>query len=231
MDDGVVRPTPAVKRALLETKAALEAAGHKVIEWAPYGHPEGQMLRIRLLLGDGGAKMHQHVRGGPIPEPYPKDLQIFRDHYEKNKDKPPTVGELWDLQVERNAYLRKLLDSWAATRELTGTGRPIDGLISPCIAFPAVPRYKFRHHGYTALWNLADHCGVMFPVTHASKKDVVTEKIEPRNADEAEIYKNYNPEELDGMPVGLQIVVPRHQEERALKLAGVAESALKKARK
>lgn len=35
MDNGIVKPTPPVIRALLETKAALEKAGHKVIEWSP----------------------------------------------------------------------------------------------------------------------------------------------------------------------------------------------------
>lgn len=35
MDNGIVKPTPPVTRALLETKAALEKAGHKVIEWSP----------------------------------------------------------------------------------------------------------------------------------------------------------------------------------------------------
>jgi amidase len=33
MDDGIIKPTPPVIRALLEVKTALEAAGHKVIEW------------------------------------------------------------------------------------------------------------------------------------------------------------------------------------------------------
>lgn len=33
LDDGIVEPLPPVTRALLETKAALEAEGHKVIEF------------------------------------------------------------------------------------------------------------------------------------------------------------------------------------------------------
>lgn len=36
MDDGIVAPTPPVLRALRETKAALEKAGHEVIEWKAY---------------------------------------------------------------------------------------------------------------------------------------------------------------------------------------------------
>ncbi|CAK9782645.1 putative Acetamidase [Cutaneotrichosporon oleaginosum] len=228
MDDGVVRPTPPVKRAMLELKAALEAAGHSVVEWTPYNPAEGQQLLLRCLTGDGGAKMYEQVRGGVAPEPWGKDLAMFEQRYEAAKNAPPTVGQLWEIQVARNAYLRKLLESWAATKEITGTGRPIDGLISPNIAFPAAPKFRFRHFGYTGLWNLADHVGVTIPVTYATKNDVVTEEIEPRCEDEKAVYRTYNAEELDGMPVGLQIITPRHTEERALALAAVADAALKK---
>ncbi|BEI86477.1 hypothetical protein CcaverHIS002_0607640 [Cutaneotrichosporon cavernicola] len=227
MDDGAVRPTPPVKRALLELKAALEAAGHKVVEWTPYNPVEGQQTLLRCLTGDGGGKMYEQVRGGPFPEPWGKDLAMFEERYNSSKTAPPTVGQLWQIQVDRNAYLRKLLESWAATKEISGTGRPIDGLISPCIAFPAAPKNRFRHFGYTGLWNLADFVGVTVPVTFATKDDVVTETIEPRCDDEGAVYKNYNADQLDGMPVGLQILTPRHTEERALALARVAEAALK----
>lgn len=231
MDDGAVRPTPPVKRALLEIKAALEAAGHKVVEWTPYNPVEGQQLLLRCLTGDGGAKMYAQVRGGEFPEPWGKDLAMFEDRYAATKENPPTVGQLWDTQVARSAYLRKLLESWAATKEITGTGRPIDGLISPNIAFPAAPKFRFRHFGYTGLWNLADHVGVTIPVTYARKDDLVTEQIVPRCDDEKAVYRTYNADELDGMPVGLQIITPRHTEERALALAAVADAALKKTRK
>lgn len=231
MDDGAVRPTPSVKRALLQLKAALEAAGHTVVDWTPYNPVEGQQMLLRCLTGDGGGKMYDQVRGGAHPEPWGKDLAMFEDRYAATKDKPPTVGQLWEIHTARNAYLRKLLESWAATKNITGTGRPIDGLISPCIAFPAAPKYRFRHFGYTGLWNLADFVGVTLPVTFATKDDKVTEQFEPRCDDEKAVYRNYNAEELDGMPVGLQIVTPRHTEERALALAVVADAALKKTRK
>ncbi|GMK57934.1 hypothetical protein CspeluHIS016_0407680 [Cutaneotrichosporon spelunceum] len=227
MDDGHVRPTPPVKRALLEIKAALEAAGHKVVEWTPYEPSKGYEILLRCLAGDGGKKMYDQIRGGEFPEPWGKDLAMFEDRYNASKEAPPTVSQLWEIQIERNAYLRKLLESWAATKEITGTGRPIDGLISPCIAFPAAPKYRFRHFGYTGLWNLADHVGVTIPVTYANKNDVVTEKIEPRSDDEKAVFRTYNENELDGMPVGVQIITPRHTEERALALAKVADEALK----
>jgi amidase len=231
MDDGVVRPTPAVKRALLETKAALEAAGHTVIEWTPYKPEVGGALLMRFLMGDGGFKLASQVVGGEIPEPWPEALQAFDQLTAMYKDKPPTVGGLWDLQTERHAYLRKLLASWYDTKEVTGTGRPVDGVISAVTPFPSPPRYSFKHVGYTALWNLADQTSCAFPAGFATKNDVKEGEITYRNDDEKDIWEKYDADRVDGMPVGLQVIVPRHEEERALKLAGIAYDALKAYRK
>lgn len=231
MDDGIVKPTPAVTRVLLETKAALEAQGHTVIEWTPYNAPAGNQLLMRFLMGDGGFKMRAQVREGDIPEPWPQALEPFEQLYAMFKDKPPTVGGLWDLQIQRVTYLRKLLEGWYATKDLSGTGRPMDGVISPVTAFPSCPRHTFKHAGYTALWNLADQTACTFPAGFANKNDVKPDEQEFRNAEEKDIWEQYDADRVDGMPVGLQVIVTRHQEELSLKLAGVAFEALKEYRK
>lgn len=43
-DDGIVRPTPPVRRALKETVQKLKQAGHEIIDWEPLAHNE--MLAI-----------------------------------------------------------------------------------------------------------------------------------------------------------------------------------------
>jgi amidase len=45
-NDGSVLPTPPVTRALKETVAKLEAAGHEIVEWKPEGHKSA----INLLV-------------------------------------------------------------------------------------------------------------------------------------------------------------------------------------
>lgn len=188
VDDGMVKPTPAVTRVLLETKVALEAAGHTVIEWTPYDSPGGIQLLTRFLMGDGGVKLRAKVREGEIPEPWPLQLAPFEHLYEMFKDKPPTVGGLWDLQVERQIYLRKLLASWMESRSHSGTGRPFDGVIAPVTPFPAAPRYTFKHAGYTALWNLADQTAVAIPAGWAKKEDTKKGDETFRSADEKEVW-------------------------------------------
>ncbi|BEJ12517.1 hypothetical protein CspHIS471_0209770 [Cutaneotrichosporon sp. HIS471] len=227
MDNGIVRPTPPVTRALLETKKALEAAGHKVIEWTPFDLAESQSLIERFFVGDGGVKISSTIAAGS--EPWPKGLTTYQAAAEKSKSSPPLVGDLWTLQAERNAYNKGMLDAWNATAEITGTGRPIDGLISPVTAYASCPRYTFAHVTYTSVWNITDQSSAVFPVTRVTEADVRSNDLgEFRNEEEKNVWESYDPKVVIGAPVGLQIVTRRLEEEKALALAGVAAKALGK---
>ena len=77
--------------------------------------------------------------------------------------------QLAALNVEKREYQKLYMDYWNSTAELTGTGRPVDGVISPCAPHAAVLPLKYRHVGYTSLFNLLDYTSVVFPVTHADQ--------------------------------------------------------------
>lgn len=190
MDDGIVKPTPAVTRALLESKAALEAAGHKVIEYTPYNTEEAGQLMLRLLAGDGGYKLDEQlcVPTPEMTEPWPVGLKPFEQLFNANKGKTPSVGSLWDAQAARSAYLIKLLDHWYASRDSTGTGRAFDGVISPVMAFPTAPRYKAEHFLYTGIWNMADFTSMAYPAGFTKATDVKTGKETLRNDMEKRIW-------------------------------------------
>lgn len=236
-DDGMVKPTPPILRALHETKAALEAAGHTVIPFTPYDVPAGQKIQWRLILADGGAGMRANVKNGPNPEPWPQQLDYYERYYNKNAADPPKVSRLWELTAQRTAYLHAFLQHITASREVTGTGRPFDGIISPVTAMPAAERYQFRHVMYCGIWNLVDMTSVSFPCGTARRSDVVTQMPKARNDDEKEIWARceWTPQEMaltiddpavmDGMPMGLQIITSRHTEEKGLKLARIIVDA------
>lgn len=61
--------------------------------------------------------------------------------------------KLWQLQKEKRILRKSYLDHWEATVAETGTGRPVDAIISPATAYPAPPHglntYEFL--GFTAL--------------------------------------------------------------------------------
>ena len=47
--------------------------------------------------------------------------------------------DLWQTQKQRSEMRKEHLDLWESTVSLTGTGRPVDGIISPVAPYPAVP--------------------------------------------------------------------------------------------
>lgn len=47
--------------------------------------------------------------------------------------------QLWQLQKKRIELRKKHLDFWEATKALTGTGRPVDAIISPVAPYTAPP--------------------------------------------------------------------------------------------
>jgi amidase len=48
-DDGMVQPTPPVRRALRETVEKLRKAGHEVVDWESKGHKQAVEILARAL--------------------------------------------------------------------------------------------------------------------------------------------------------------------------------------
>ncbi|OCF37149.1 amidase [Kwoniella heveanensis BCC8398] len=228
LDNGIVKPTPPVTRALLETKKALEAAGHTVIEWCPYNPAEAGELMMNFFLGDGGVKIAQYL--ALSGEPYPAGMGSYKERFETHKANPPMVGSLWDTQSARTSYCKKVLDDWLSTKEITGTGRPFDALLSPVTAYSACPKYAFDFHvTYTSMWNITDYSCTTLPVTYVDPAKDVKGPFEGRSELEQRIWDRYDPKEVEGAPVSIQVVCGRLEEEKVLKITGVVDAALKSA--
>jgi amidase len=48
-NDGIVIPTPPVRRALKETVMKLQDAGHELVDWSPEGHMECLKLMVSIF--------------------------------------------------------------------------------------------------------------------------------------------------------------------------------------
>ena len=183
MDNGLVRPTPPVTRALRQTQSALEAAGHRVVEWKPYAAAQAMGILGAFFSGDGGQTLASVINESG--EDWPRGLQFIKAMYEKSRDSPRSVGETWLTQQKRNDYVKKALDHWEASVEMSDTGRPFDGVISPTSPFSApqkwVKRFIFEkgigftqirygtfQPSYTSIWSITDQPTCVFPVTTVS---------------------------------------------------------------
>jgi amidase len=64
------------------------------------------------------------------------------------------------------------LEAWEGTLDQTGTGRPIDALISPLAPYTSFTHDSEQYIGYSGRFNLTDQAVGIVPVTKVTKEDV-----------------------------------------------------------
>ncbi|KAF9261689.1 general amidase [Marasmius fiardii PR-910] len=236
-DNGVVKPHPPLRRAMMMTKEALEAAGHKVIDWVPHRHLEIYKNSETIFVADGGEDYRTECdRSG---EPLIKSMAPENDGHVPVVEKPYVnhlVGEsyhrstyeLWQLHKEKRELRKSHLDYWEATIRRTGTGRPVDGIISPAVAYPAVPHGLNTDSFYTTLCNAMDYTTSVFPVTFVNTElDHPHDPHEFYNYEDEAVYKLYDSGLFRGCPVGLQLIGRTQEEEAVIRMTEIIDSALK----
>ncbi|TFY53149.1 hypothetical protein EVJ58_g9615 [Rhodofomes roseus] len=246
----VGRPHPPVRRAMEIVKAALEKAGHTVIDWENHRHLELYEVAERVFAADDAHDfLTECARSG---EPLIQTMSPETDAHEYALDEPfartivgerrhLSVYELWQLHKQKRDLRKSHLDHWEATVARTRTGRPVDAIISPVAPYTACPhgcnsyvvpfgaaRFAFTDAFYTTMTNTLDYTTSVFPVTCA---DAELDKAEPPHAfynheDEA-VYKLYDPQLFHGLPVGLQLIGRTLEEEGVIAMTEVVDKALK----
>ncbi|KAF1952794.1 amidase [Byssothecium circinans] len=225
-DDGVVRLHPPVARVLEEVASKLEAAGHELVPWKP-GTLHQELIDVfdQYYTADGGEDIRREVQAGG--EPYIPHVEALI-----NRGQPISVYSYWQLNKRRLALQKKFLDLWNATASPT-SGEPIDILLAPVMPHSAVPHRKCRWVGYTKVFNVVDYPSVVLPAGEVSREldaEAVARMGEytPRNALDEWNWKNFDMEGMHGMPVGVQVIAGRLEEEKALGAAKVVDGVLKK---
>lgn len=102
---------------------------------------------------------------------------------------------------------------------------------------PVMPHAAVKHRtckwvGYTKVWNLLDFTALVLPGGKVVKSvdpsidDPAVVSYEPRNELDKWNWSLYDPDLQDGMPVGLQVVGRRLEEEKVLGAGRVIEQVL-----
>ncbi|CAF1159749.1 unnamed protein product [Rotaria sordida] len=221
--DQKVHLSPPVQRAINMSINALEKVGHQVIQWDTIDHPEGIDILVKMYQADGGKDVQKAL-----------DLSgesIVPGAFVGKPETEISIYEYWQLNVARRDYAMKYLEKWNKTKEITSTGRPIDGIISPICGLPAYPHEYQISIEYTGIVNLLQLTSIILPITRVdSQLDQITDEY--RNMKIAsdldkmakETYKG--PEVFENCIVGLQIICRRLEEEKAIGMAMVLEKAL-----
>lgn len=103
--------------------------------------------------------------------------------------------------------------------------------VQPWVGFP--PKTWVQSHqnvSYTSHWNFVDFAALAIPVTAArADLDVGSQEWQthhPRDRSDEFNWKQYDPQLVDGMPVGVQVVGGRFGEEKCVAVAKAIEELL-----
>lgn len=247
---GVVDPAPACARALDQVVAALRAEGHEVVDVYPPSPYEALVIASQLLCADGCKTFRSFFHSGEWNDPGAAQLSFYMNiprpikylHYlwvkYVRRDAiwagllrywyPKSAFEQWKWVAKREAYKAQWHDWWQNEAQ-------IDFMLTPPNATPAVPHDGMKDAvsscGYTFLFNLLDYtCGIL-PVTHVDQtldRLPATFRFEDLNGVAKGAYRYYNATDMHGLPVAVQVVGQRLQEEKVLAIMTRIEEALDK---
>ena len=248
--DGVIPPSPACVRALETVISALRSEGHELVEIDPPSPYTGLLIASTLLTSDGCKTYRDPFRTGEWNDPGAAQMNF----YMKIPRPLKYLYFLWVKYVRRDEVWAGLLENfhqksayeqwkWVAKREVYKAEwhtwwqeeAKVDFMITPPNATPAVPHGAMRDAvsscGYTFLFNLLDYtCGII-PVTHVDRSldqlDPSTD-LKKMNRVARGAYKHYLADKMNGLPVAVQIVGQRLQEEKVLAFMERIEEILEK---
>ncbi|KAF2455595.1 fatty-acid amide hydrolase [Lineolata rhizophorae] len=211
--DSMVLPTPPVHRALKETAEKLRKAGHDIVDWDPKMHSQAAKILGRMFLADGGKSIRKILE--PYEEPFRPEMIAYSIATELG------TYDMWQLHQERTELCKLYLDQWNAVGGL-------DAILCPTTPFASVANGKFKHVGYTGVFNILDYSAVSFPCGTTADKSVDTPHTEHdlMSDIDGEIQSDYDPEAVHGMPVNLQLVARRLEEEKVLAMTKMVLDAL-----
>jgi Asp-tRNA(Asn)/Glu-tRNA(Gln) amidotransferase A subunit family amidase len=205
--DNVVQPHFPITRALQLVTSKLKDAGIEIVEFPAYLHDEAWAIISSLYYPDGGECDSDAIDSSGEPwRPLSKWI-IKENPYVKKL----SIGELTYWLEEREAYRKEYAIHWNKLG--------VDALLCPAGPGVAPKHNNAKYWCYTSQWNLLDYPGVVFPVCKVDKTvDVQPHGFKSLSAHDTENNERYDVAEFHGLPVNLQLVGRRFEDEKVLKI-------------
>lgn len=192
MNAGAVALEPPVKRAMDTLRDVLEKNGVNIIEI------EGSLIEdiasfASFMVSSGNANLIEQAQASGEPV---KEL----DQWLSFEDLP--TSSVWELQRQRTLLINSFWKKWQLLQ--------LDGLIMPVSPHAGFKFGHFKDACYGAFSNVMDFPACVFPLLSCdSEIDVATESSEATNYDATESH---------GVPVGVQLLGGRLQEEKLISM-------------
>ena len=202
MDAGPVQLTPPVKRAMLTLVQKLQAAG---LECVPFDTAiiEEIAAYAAFMESSGNKRVIEECLKSGEPVKALSSWQAARDI--------PT-SEMWVAQSERTKSINRFWKLWQSSG--------LDGLIMPVSPHAGFKFGEFKDVCYSPFANVVDFPACTFPVLTSDRFIDV--------AVDGSTSPGYEPAESDGVPVGVQVLGPRLEEEKVLAMVTFLRDILSK---
>ncbi|GAA5848469.1 hypothetical protein JCM9279_006575 [Rhodotorula babjevae] len=253
--DGFCRTSPACERAVRETVDALRREGHECVEFEPPSAIEAMECFVALTSAGRYETLLSHLQGDPqesslflatigpkLPSFVRTALAWLVDYVVGDvqfgrllrASKGRSVKEMQEWQHRRDEYVD-------ATRKLLWSHHAFDAVLCPPQATPALKHGETWNLSPLALatiqWNVVDSTVGLVPVTRVDPQlDALDEAFRRQLASapgsslvEKRVYGPggvYDAHDMAGLPVGVQVVGRRYDEERVIELMKVVDRAL-----
>lgn len=234
--DENILPQPPVRWAMQKLETKLKAAGHDLITWR-IDQKTALSILLRVFSSDASSDIDRTraLSGEPLQN-------VLTSMFPSAP--PLTLLESWSLACERQAFQAAVLEQWRETSKIGASDEVMDVYITP--VNPAVaPKHghyaRGRYLAYTGTINLLDFTACTVPVGLVDPKIHKEDKGNTLDAEGMEIpdvtsdfdgYIRgiYDPEVYIGLPVTVQVVGRRVEEEKVLGVASILEKLLEDSR-
>ncbi|KAK5003570.1 hypothetical protein LTR28_009996, partial [Elasticomyces elasticus] len=190
----------------------LRKAGHEIIDWAPELHEQALGILLKFFTADGGKSLKAILE--PVHEPVRPEMAAYSNAAELG------VHALWQLQMQRSTVCHEYLNR---CREAG-----IDGILCATTPCAGVEHGKFKHVAYTGVFNILDYAAISFPCGTSVDKalDLASDGSSPLSDMDRQVQADYDASAVHGMPMSLQLVAGRLEEEKVIEMTKTVLRAL-----
>ncbi len=208
----MVTPTPPVTRALRSVVKTLEAKGYNIIDWSSKDHPAAAVICKKFFFS-GWRQILRNILQ-ETGEPWRPEL----GDYSRAPDMD--VYDLWQLQKERTT----LQADYLARMEEAG----VDVILGPTTPYVALKHGELKTVSYTNVFSVLDYSSMSFPTGLKADKELDKRLTShtPLSDVDSLVQQQYDPQDVHGLSISLQLTAGRLQEEKLLAMAERIEADL-----
>ncbi|KAL3424676.1 amidase [Phlyctema vagabunda] len=220
--DGLINPLPPVTKVLQETVAALQKAGHEVVEVEAPAFKRCQSLANGLFGVDGANFMFDLLdkTGEPLSNWLSTRLR---------RKTPVSLDALRDLHAKKIELETEMLKIWKDAK----SGRTVDAIICPVAPHPVPPIDRWNGVSYTSTFVLLDYPAATLPVRDIREPDLTGEipNEKPLGSWDKANRELWDTKTIDRAlyletKLSIQVIAPRLQERRLCQAMALIDEAL-----